>query len=98
MYTPVQTEEDLAGRLEREASMMYHHIPSKIMFRNLSYLIPHSSGLSGHNENSPSGDYVLKNVQGMVVPGQCMAIMGGSGAGKSVIPFINHEDASRYSS
>ncbi|EGF77988.1 hypothetical protein BATDEDRAFT_13539 [Batrachochytrium dendrobatidis JAM81] len=56
--------------------MMSDHVPCTIQFRNLSYAI---------DTNRLQKMVVLEEVQGVVRPGQVMAIMGGSGAGKTTL-------------
>jgi hypothetical protein len=96
-YTPVDATE--VAILQREASMMHHHLPCSVMFRKLCYSIDNASSfirtqrdadLGAENAANVSGTArnqteVLHDVQGIVTPGQVMAIMGGSGAGKTVI-------------
>lgn len=50
-----------------------HHVPATLTFRNLCYEI----------ETAGERRRVLKGIHGIVKPGQCMAIMGASGAGKT---------------
>jgi len=56
--------------LDDETSKLIHnHVPTTLQFRNISYRI---------------GDkHVLENIHGIVKPGQVLAIMGASGAGKT---------------
>ncbi|KAG0304130.1 hypothetical protein BGZ98_005903 [Dissophora globulifera] len=54
---------------DEAAKLMAEHIPATLMFRQLGYVV--------------GGKEVLKDVSGMVRPGQVMAIMGASGAGKT---------------
>ncbi|ODQ51181.1 hypothetical protein SAICODRAFT_60202 [Saitoella complicata NRRL Y-17804] len=49
--------------------LMMHHTPASLMFRNITYNV--------------AGKTILNDVQGAVAPGQIMAIMGASGAGKT---------------
>ena len=85
--------------IERHASLMNNHVPCTLMFRNLAYLIDSTKGSHVHQAQSNLASpvlaspptttsnrgrmSVLDNVQGIVRPGQVMAIMGGSGAGKT---------------
>ncbi|KAI9091704.1 hypothetical protein DFS34DRAFT_584408 [Phlyctochytrium arcticum] len=62
---------------ETDASMMTHHVPVELMFRDVSYHIERKS-----TSKRPSMA-VLNGVEGIVKPGEVMAIMGGSGAGKT---------------
>ncbi|KAG0243696.1 hypothetical protein BGW41_001569 [Actinomortierella wolfii] len=54
---------------DEAAKLMAEHIPAALMFRDVGYTV-------GEKE-------VLRNVNGLVKPGQVMAIMGASGAGKT---------------
>ncbi|KAF9976915.1 hypothetical protein BGZ73_007532 [Actinomortierella ambigua] len=54
---------------DEAAKLMAEHIPAALMFRDMGYTV-------GEKE-------VLRNVNGIVKPGQVMAIMGASGAGKT---------------
>ncbi|KAF9901628.1 hypothetical protein BX616_002202, partial [Lobosporangium transversale] len=54
---------------DETSKLMAEHIPATLMFKNLSY--------------SVEGKEVLSQVSGLVKPGQVMAIMGASGAGKT---------------
>ena len=51
------------------AQMMAEHKPASLQFENVSYNL--------------SGKQILSGVQGIALPGQLMAIMGASGAGKT---------------
>ena len=51
------------------AQMMAEHKPASLQFENVSYLL--------------GGRHILSGVQGIALPGQLMAIMGASGAGKT---------------
>ena len=51
------------------AKLMTDHVPASLHFSSLSYTLGNRS--------------ILDNISGMVKPGQVMAIMGASGAGKS---------------
>lgn len=77
-YLPVATADQL---LLRQESMMQNHLPCSISFRNLSYSIDATN--QNGNEISPDGVFILEDVCGLVKSGQVMAIMGGSGAGKT---------------
>ncbi|KAI8917509.1 hypothetical protein DFJ77DRAFT_456678 [Powellomyces hirtus] len=76
----------------RRAHMMDNHVASDIMFRDITYTIdapkkpahrwfhlPHRNAQA--NGNAPLA--VLHDVQGVVRAGEVMAVMGGSGAGKT---------------
>ncbi|TCD61218.1 hypothetical protein EIP91_008769 [Steccherinum ochraceum] len=52
------------------AKLMTDHVPASLHFTNISY-------------NLGNGKTILDNISGSVKPGQIMAIMGASGAGKS---------------
>ncbi|KAF8983759.1 hypothetical protein BGZ46_009635 [Entomortierella lignicola] len=54
---------------DETAKLMAEHIPATLMFKDMGY--------------SVGGREVLKQVSGIVKPGQVMAIMGASGAGKT---------------
>ncbi|GJJ77880.1 ATP-binding cassette, subfamily G (WHITE), member 2 [Entomortierella parvispora] len=54
---------------DEAAKLMAEHIPATLMFKNMGYTV--------------GGKEVLKQVSGLVKPGQVMAIMGASGAGKT---------------
>ncbi|KAF9164759.1 hypothetical protein DFQ26_001068 [Actinomortierella ambigua] len=54
---------------DEAAKLMAEHIPAALMFRHMGYTV-------GEKD-------VLRNVNGIVKPGQVMAIMGASGAGKT---------------
>lgn len=54
---------------EENAKLMADHKPAALYFENLSYHL--------------KGKQILSNIQGAVHPGQLMAIMGASGAGKT---------------
>ena len=51
------------------AQMMAEHKPASLQFENVSYQL--------------NGKQILANIQGIALPGQLMAIMGASGAGKT---------------
>lgn len=51
-------------------SLLEDHIPTALQFSNLSYTLP-------------NGKLVLDNITGSVQPGEILAIIGASGAGKS---------------
>lgn len=51
------------------AQMMAEHKPAALQFKNVSYQL--------------NGKQILSDVQGIALPGQLMAIMGASGAGKT---------------
>ena len=54
---------------DETAKLIQDHVPTTLQFRNISYKI---------------GDKILlENIHGIVKPGQVMAIMGASGAGKT---------------
>ncbi|KAG0297046.1 hypothetical protein BGZ98_000722 [Dissophora globulifera] len=54
---------------DEAAKLMAEHIPAALMFKDVSYTV--------------GGKEVLQEVSGIVKPGQLMAIMGASGAGKT---------------
>ncbi|KAJ8295972.1 ABC transporter G family member [Rhodotorula toruloides] len=54
-------------------SLLEDHVPAALQFSNLSYTLPSSSG----------GRRVLDSITGSVQPGEIMAVLGASGAGKS---------------
>ncbi|KAF9115801.1 hypothetical protein BGX27_006413 [Mortierella sp. AM989] len=54
---------------DEAAKLMAEHIPAALMFKDMGY--------------SVGGKEVLRQVSGIVKPGQVMAIMGASGAGKT---------------
>ncbi|KAF9384519.1 hypothetical protein BGX21_001280, partial [Mortierella sp. AD011] len=54
---------------DEAAKLMVEHIPATLMFKDMGYTV--------------GGKEVLKQVTGIVKPGQVMAIMGASGAGKT---------------
>ena len=54
---------------DESARMMTDHRPAALQFENVSYQL--------------NGKYILEDVRGLVNPGQIMAIMGASGAGKT---------------
>jgi ABC-type multidrug transport system ATPase subunit len=54
---------------DESSRLMANHIPAELLFRDVSYYI---------------GDkQILHSIHGVVKPGEVMAIMGGSGAGKT---------------
>ncbi|KAF9361522.1 ATP-binding cassette sub- G member 2 [Mortierella sp. AD094] len=54
---------------DEAAKLMAEHIPAALMFKDMGYTV--------------GGKEVLRQVSGIVKPGQVMAIMGASGAGKT---------------
>ncbi|KAK9469899.1 hypothetical protein V1512DRAFT_21213 [Lipomyces arxii] len=59
--------------------LMAGHTPATLLFNNISY--------------SVRGKHVLRGVQGVVRPGEIMAIMGASGAGKtSLLDILAHKN------
>ncbi|KAF9945375.1 hypothetical protein BGZ70_003863, partial [Mortierella alpina] len=54
---------------DEAAKLMAEHIPATLMFKDMGYIV--------------GGKEVLRQVSGLVKPGQVMAIMGASGAGKT---------------
>ncbi|KAF9920352.1 ATP-binding cassette sub- G member 2 [Linnemannia zychae] len=54
---------------DEAAKLMAEHIPATLMFKDMRYVV--------------GGKEVLRDVSGLVKPGQVMAIMGASGAGKT---------------
>ncbi|OAQ28895.1 ABC transporter [Linnemannia elongata AG-77] len=54
---------------DEAAKLMAEHIPATLMFKDMRYVV--------------GGKEVLRDVSGLVRPGQVMAIMGASGAGKT---------------
>ncbi|KAI8588455.1 hypothetical protein BDZ88DRAFT_194973 [Geranomyces variabilis] len=79
----------------RRANMMDHHVASDIMFRDITYTIDLPKKPSRHlpfqrrnnaadeGGSSVPNPAVLRDVQGIVKAGEVMAVMGGSGAGKT---------------
>ncbi|KAJ3018387.1 hypothetical protein HKX48_002938 [Thoreauomyces humboldtii] len=73
------------------ANMMDHHVPSQIMFRDITYVIDSPVGARGFpfgarpsvqlagGESLP----ILNGIQGIAEAGEVLAVMGGSGAGKT---------------
>ncbi|KAI8908931.1 hypothetical protein EDD86DRAFT_191026 [Gorgonomyces haynaldii] len=81
-YIPIETSDE--AYLQRRETMMQNHEPSTIMFQNLSYVVETTQGAQvGQAGSGKKKMAVLEDVQGIVRPGQVMAIMGGSGAGKT---------------
>jgi ABC-type multidrug transport system ATPase subunit len=56
---------------------MSEHVPATLHFRDIAYTLPSPMGSS-----SPAKP-ILSKISGRVAPGQVLAIMGASGAGKS---------------
>lgn len=56
---------------------MSEHVPATLHFRDIAYTLPSPLG-----SNSPAKP-ILTHISGTVAPGQVLAIMGASGAGKS---------------
>ncbi|CAG8596413.1 4749_t:CDS:10 [Funneliformis mosseae] len=54
---------------DENSKLMANHIPATLLFRDISYYVGDKS--------------VLHSIHGLVKPGEVMAIMGGSGAGKT---------------
>ncbi|KNE55746.1 hypothetical protein AMAG_01623 [Allomyces macrogynus ATCC 38327] len=72
--------------------LMADHVPATLTFRDIRYRIPRTPGAarrrraqSARRSPTPEGgeQEILHGVHGLVRPGQVLAIMGGSGAGKS---------------
>jgi ABC-type multidrug transport system ATPase subunit len=62
----------LSNPEEETRRLMESHVPATVAFKGISYRL------------SPrQNEYLLKGVTGVVNPGEVMAIMGGSGAGKT---------------
>jgi ABC-type multidrug transport system ATPase subunit len=61
-----------------EASrLMSEHVPATLHFQDIGYRLPSPLG------SSTPGKPILSKISGRVAPGQVLAIMGASGAGKS---------------
>lgn len=58
------------GSADPSKSLLEDHIPTALQFSNLSYTLP-------------NGRLVLDAITGSVLPGEIMAVIGASGAGKS---------------
>jgi ABC-type multidrug transport system ATPase subunit len=71
-YIARRSRQNEAGEihlLDDESKLIHDHTPTTLQFRNVSYRI---------------GDkQILANIHGLVKPGEVMAIMGASGAGKT---------------
>jgi ABC-type multidrug transport system fused ATPase/permease subunit len=86
---------DVEDEQERRDHMMSNHTSCTLLFRNITYSIDSKRKviLSPNSENQENeiGTHprrvVLENIQGEVRPGEVMAIMGGSGAGKTTMVF-----------
>ncbi|KAI8816711.1 putative ABC transporter [Fimicolochytrium jonesii] len=86
-------EESDQGSGGRRATLMEHHVPTDLMFRDITYTIDRAQMSSsrrwgrrrttGLQLPSESQVTVLDKVQGIVKAGEVMAVMGASGAGKS---------------
>ena len=84
-------QDDTLTEEQRIQNMMNHHSACTIMFRDICYSLDAKSVPNvGNNvtqgaEMEPNANTIkiLDHVQGVVKPGQVMAIMGGSGAGKT---------------
>lgn len=87
---------DVDDEQERRDLMMSNHTSCTLLFRNITYSIeskrkailpPNSETLNAIGTHPKR--VVLENIQGEVKPGEVMAIMGGSGAGKTTMVFNN---------
>lgn len=83
---PLMDEEEVR---EQEQHIMANHTPSTLCFSNICYSLeersnsfnfPLSTNVPAENSNSLM---LLKGIKGFVCPGEVLAIMGGSGAGKT---------------
>ncbi|KAI3653144.1 hypothetical protein MP228_002569 [Amoeboaphelidium protococcarum] len=74
-------EEERARQLEKEI-MQGHRLPATQVFRNICYEIT-GNNLGSSSSSTVSRKRVLRGIYGCVKPGEMMAIMGSSGAGKT---------------
>ena len=73
--------------LDQNAQGYADAMKGEVEFRNVSFSLTHQSGTNG---NQPSQDDVLQNISFKVKPGQTVAIVGQTGAGKtSLVKLIN---------
>jgi ATP-binding cassette subfamily B protein len=80
-------------KLDQNASGVTSDLRGKIEFRNVSFKYPHPESLSlrerGWGEGS-GGDNVVENISFKVKPGQTVALVGQTGAGKTtLVKLIN---------
>lgn len=98
-YVPVDTEDE-DDEARRMQDMMAHHTPCIVMFRNTNYTIetskkaitpsdPANNSVSLSAPISYQQQVVLEGIQGMIRPGEVMAIMGGS---SRLIRFWSRKD------
>lgn len=86
---PLMDEEEVR---EQEQHIMANHTPSTLSFSNVCYSIeerqnsfnfPASATISSESTIGSNSLMLLRGIKGFVCPGEVLAIMGGSGAGKT---------------